>query len=369
MHSTADRNGYMLRGRLAREGYDWWWHSLVAEKRGSGERGPFFFEYYVINPALGDDAPVFGQRPENRANGVRPSYAMVKAGRGGDRKVQLHRFEAIAAFSAERTRLDVRIGDCAATETRLCGHARVTPEEAALPERMTDAGELRWELEAAKALSYSVGYGASRLFRGLDAFRMFWHVQGMRTRYRGLTIYDGETFEVRPDTCTGYQDKNWGKDYTNPWVWLSCNCFADALTGRPEPDASLVLGGGVPIAFGIPFGRKVLVAFHYRDEWFDYNFSHFNCRQDWRCREEPDRITWDAVVQRRGSRLELAFSCPKSAMLLVNYENPRGEKNHSRLWNGGHAAGELRLFRKVRGRWSAAAHLHGEFGGCEFGEY
>lgn len=42
---------------------------------------------------------------------------------------------------------------------------------------------------------------------------------------------------------------------------------------------------------------------------------------------------------------------------------------HGRRWNGGHAAGELHLFRKVRGRWSVAAHLHGEFGGCQFGEY
>ena len=48
-----NRNGYMLKGRLARRGYDWWWHSMVAHDRETGEPQPFFIAYLVINPALG----------------------------------------------------------------------------------------------------------------------------------------------------------------------------------------------------------------------------------------------------------------------------------------------------------------------------
>jgi hypothetical protein len=32
--TVDDRNRYMLKGRLARRGFDWWWHSLGARPRG-----------------------------------------------------------------------------------------------------------------------------------------------------------------------------------------------------------------------------------------------------------------------------------------------------------------------------------------------
>ncbi|MDP3721147.1 MAG: hypothetical protein Q8R09_01690, partial [Anaerolineaceae bacterium] len=71
-----DRNRYMLKGKLARRGYDWWWHSLVAINAKTGQKQPFFIEYYVINPALGGDKVIAGQLPENKAKGIKPSYAM-----------------------------------------------------------------------------------------------------------------------------------------------------------------------------------------------------------------------------------------------------------------------------------------------------
>ena len=35
------RNAFMLRGPLARKGYDWWWHSLTAENAETGEQKAF----------------------------------------------------------------------------------------------------------------------------------------------------------------------------------------------------------------------------------------------------------------------------------------------------------------------------------------
>jgi hypothetical protein len=52
-------------------------------------------------------------------------------------------------------------------------------------------------------------------------------------------------------------------------------------------------------------------------------------------------------------------------MLLMNYENPDGVKNHSNLWNGGTASGSVRLHKRDQ--------LVGEFlgtrGGGEYGVY
>ena len=40
----------MLKGPLAQKGYDWWWHSLTAYNKETGEARPFFIEYFTCNP-------------------------------------------------------------------------------------------------------------------------------------------------------------------------------------------------------------------------------------------------------------------------------------------------------------------------------
>jgi hypothetical protein len=74
-------------------------------------------------------------------------------------------------------------------------------------------------------------------------------------------------------------------------------------------------------------------------------------------------------TENRTSVLEAHFQCPRETMLLVNYENPKGEKNHQSLWNGGYASGFLRLYLKKNGTRVPVADLTGELGGCEYGEY
>ena len=91
-HHDITRNACMLRGPLAHLGYDWWWHSFTAQDEETGEDKAFFIEYFICNPALGEEKPVLGQLPENKAVGKRPSYLMVKAGTWGEDHCQLHRF-------------------------------------------------------------------------------------------------------------------------------------------------------------------------------------------------------------------------------------------------------------------------------------
>nr|MCR5320319.1 hypothetical protein [Lachnospiraceae bacterium] len=69
-----NRNECMLRGTLKKKGYDWWWHSFTGRDVETGEEKPFFIEYFLCNPALAEEKPVFGQLPENQKIGKRPSY-------------------------------------------------------------------------------------------------------------------------------------------------------------------------------------------------------------------------------------------------------------------------------------------------------
>jgi tocopherol cyclase len=359
----TSRNGYMLKGALAKHGYDWWWHSFLAEDEETGDLVPFFIEYFIINPAAGTSSPVFGQIPGKPA---KPSYAMIKAGKWGKDKCQIHNFWPVSDFMASRGKMDIVIGTNTADDHRLTGSVSLSPAEAAAhPEYMSDGGTLSWDLSVEKELSFNVGYGASRFFRALNAFQMFWHAEGMKTRFEGYLTHNGKRYRVRRESSCGYQDKNWGSDFTSPWIWLNCNRFTDER-GQALENTSLAIGGGNPRIFGISLGEKVLASFYHEGINHEFNFSRILFqKQKWECSEDSSRIRWKLNLENRTHRLNVLFSCPKEGMLLINYENPAGEKNHTRLWNGGYASGTVELSeKKGRGR---TAFMNGTHGGCEYG--
>lgn len=224
--SDVGRNLYMLKGSLAYKGYDWWWHSFTGYNRETGEAKAFFIEYYVCNPALGGEVPVLGQLAENRERGVKPAYAMIKAGAWGQGAKQIHNFYPIPQFSCPADRLEVCIGESMLTEQRMQGMCSLNELEAKVhPEYMSDAGEMSWDLTIDKQIAYHVGYGASSIFRRLNAFEMFWHAEGIKTNYSGTVRLDGVVYDIIPERSYGYADKNWGADYTSPGYGLAAAIY------------------------------------------------------------------------------------------------------------------------------------------------
>ncbi|MNN77238.1 hypothetical protein D3C81_1936830 [compost metagenome] len=67
--------------------------------------------------------------------------------------------------------------------------------------------------------------------------------------------------------------------------------------------------------------------------------------------------------------MELTLECPKSEMLLINYEAPNGKKLHNRLWNGGTGYGEIKLYEKKGTEKVLIDHMEIKNTGCEYGEY
>lgn len=366
-----NKNALRLTKKTAKRGYDWWWHSFVATNANTGKLKPFFIEYYVINPGLWNGEIVWGQKKESRLQNKRPCYAMVKAGTWGETKLQLHNFYKISDFYASTEELKCRIKDNYVSENELYGQVVVTEEESKMyPERMSDYGTIKWDLKVEKDVQFDVGYGTSYLVNLIDAFEMYWHVQGMKCRYSGELFLNGERYIVYPETSFGYQDKNWGKDYTNPWIWLNCNCFKSKKTNE-QVDASLVVGGGCPKIFGISLPKRILTAFYYKGEFIEFNFSKFwkRSKQKFHTKEDQNYLYWYVVSENSKYKIEVDFKCDKSKMIFVNYENPDGEKKHNRLWNGGHAQGILKFYKKDTSGFKLIDELEGSFGGCEYGEY
>ena len=371
-HDIA-RDAFMLTGRFATCGYDWWWHSFTAHHAKTGEAKAFFIEFFTCNPAFGGPEPVFGQLPANKAIGVKPSYLMVKCGCWGEDARQLHRF-----FGWD----DVEIGrgvpfwvaadDCICTETDLIGRVSVAPADAAAhPEWMCDAGEMLFDLRVDKRIAFNVGLGASEPVRHAEVFEMFWHAEGIATDYSGSVWLDGEEYLVRPEDCFGYADKNWGADFTSPWLWLSSCNLTRAGTGERLRNSAFEIGGGRPKIGHLALDRKLLGCLNLEGRVYDFNFSKpwTGSRTRFNCEETDTHIVWHVEQETFDAELVTDVICPKREMLLVNYEAPNGTKRHNRLWNGGTGEGILRLYEKRAGERVLAETLIAANIGCEYGEY
>ena len=373
--SDITRNQSMLRGPLAKKGYDWWWHSFTAENAETGDKKPFYVEFFICNPAKAQDEPVIvWNKPEEQAKGALPSYLMVNVGFWGKDHGQLHRFfpwkevnlHADAPYS-------IAAADCSCSETHTEGHICISPEEAAAhPEWMCDAGEMQWNIDIDKQIAFHVGYGASSFFRKINAFEMFWHAEGMKTKYKGEIILNGVKYIIKPETCNGYADKNWGGDFTSPWVWLSSNNLTSKITGKKLENSVFNIGGGRPKIYFLALNRKLLGEFYYEGKDYEFNFSKFWTLSGtkFNCWETDDEINWHVVQTTFNSKLDTMITCRKEEMLNINYEAPTGYKKHNRLWNGGTGTGTLKLYkRSLFGKETLIDEVYAEGIGCEFGEY
>ncbi len=371
--SDVTRDSYMLTGKFAKKGYDWWWHSFTGTSKRTGEEKSFFIEFYLCNPLGGGSRPILGQLPANRRAGKKPSYLMVKAGAWGEDAAQLHRFFAWRDVEVNRrTPFALAAGDCSLSETATKGRICLTEEEAAAhPEYLCQAGKMSWNLKIRKKIPFNVGYGAGRLLRALHAFEMYWHAEGMKTEYSGTVRWNGEEYDVVPEKSYGYADKNWGSDFTSPWLWLSSSRMVSRLTGKPLQNSAFDIGGGRPRVFGIPLDRKLLGAFYYEGREYEFNFSKFwdGVRTKFDCRETEEEILWRVRQESRKALMYTQVRCRKKDMLLINYEAPDGSRKHKRLWNGGNGTGRIRLYRKKGIRRILVDDVDVKNVGCEYGEY
>ena len=370
------RNAFMLTGKFAKRGYDWWWHYFTGIDDQTGQEVPFFIEFFLCNPALAEDKPVLGQNQQNKADGKKPSYLMVKAGCWGESKMQLHRFFAWKDVKVKkRGAYSIIADDCLANDRELKGSVSVSQADSIeKPELMSDYGSISWDLKLEKITAFNVGYGASSLFRWLKAFEMYWHAEGMKTLVSGKIQMNGRSFTVKKESSFGYADKNWGCGFTSPWVWLSSNDLTSRISGKKLENSVFDIGGGRPKVFGIALNRKLLSAFWYEGKAYEFNFSKFwtGTKTQFSYEESQDEIIWHVEQKNHRALMQTQMHCKKADMLFVNYEDPDGNKRFQKLWNGGNGWGNIKLY-SLKGFGKKKQTLIDDIDvkhlGCEYGEF
>lgn len=362
------KNKYMLKGDLAHTGYDWWWHSFTGINNNTGESKTFFIEYFIINPQRGRKYPIFTNLEEN----IKPSYLMIKAGCWGEDKKQLNRYYGIEEYDNSTTMLKIATKDAFLSENNMWGLINVSDSDIEEnPNYYTDKGTMRWSLKINKENPFDAGYGTSYPFRVSNAFDMYWHVEGMKTYYSGTVDMDGESYTVHPDTCYGYADKNWGSDFTSPWLWLSSCHLISNVSGKELQDSAFDIGGGCPVVFGMPLNNKLLMKLSYEGDSYEFNFAKpwLLTRTRFKCYETEDLVIWKIKTINKSAAMEVKIGCKKSDMILIDYENPQGVRKHKNLLNGGTGKGYVKLYKIVGGKRILIDDMTVKNVGCEYGEY
>ena len=354
------KNSFMLNGKFKKKGYDWWWHSFTGIAPDGTEQ-PFFVEYFIVNPKVSPDKIGYGRL------GDKPSYVMVKCGAWGKNKVQLHKFYKISDVKITKYPYKLEHEDFFASDSLIKGKVEVK-DSASHKEYMCDDGSMEWNLNIKKDIAYNVGYGTSGLFRFLKAFQMYWHAEGMKSYFDGYVILNGIRYEVKKESSYGYADKNWGSDFTSPWVWLSSNNLYSNISHKKLENSVFDIGGGRPKVYFIPFNKKLLSAFYLEGKEYEFNFSKFwtRVKTKFNCQIEGDKLHWYVWQRRKGNIvMETNIYCYLADMLFVNYEAPNGKKLHNKLYNGGNGFGNVKLYRKNK----LIEDIECKNVGCEFGEY
>ncbi|MCQ2555577.1 MAG: hypothetical protein MJ171_07995 [Clostridia bacterium] len=368
------RDAFMLHGPLKGKGYDWWWHSFTGVNDATGEEKQFFVEYFTVNPGrVRKTEVILGQDEKHKALHDKPSYGMIKAGTWGKDKAQINRYYPWSEVKVKKgTPFEIKMGESICSENRIKGSVQLKYMEAKEhPEYMSDFGTMEWDLNVDKRIAFNVGYGASGILRHLNAFEMYWHAEGIKTCYTGYVIYNGERYTVSYDGSYGYADKNWGSDFTSPWVWLSSCNLESELTGNKLLNSAFDIGGGRPVVLSVPLERKLLGQFTYEGVDYEYNFSKFwtGSKTEFSVEETDEKVIWHVKQENRTSVMVTDISCRKEDMLFINYESPDGEKRHKRLFNGGTGEGEISLYRKSQSGLFLIDRIRAKSVGCEYGEY
>ena len=360
----------------ATDEYDWWWHNMTGFENGDPSKPrSFFMEYFTINPGIKSKKPIVGPTQT-------PCYAMMKVGFWDkNNSKQYNQFYSILDTRISTKTFNVKIGRDSnggwintANNRRLKGKVNTLGAKKTRKTLFSDQGSMSWDLKVKKVKHFNPMKGEKFLnwiTKSIEPFEMAWMVHGVMTEYEGEIVLRDKTgkskrYVLTFDTSCGYQDKNWGRDFTNPWVWLQSSCITTE-NKREIKGACFVVGGGDPQVVDINLGKKLLIYFNDGKRKYECNFTkNLLNSTTFKIHRSKKKLTWNVQGECENHKLKITATCPLDEMLKVKYENPSGKYCHKNLLNGGTATGTVELYSKGN---KLLKTFYFSRGGCEYGKY
>ena len=342
-HDT-DRDSFMLRGALAKQGFDVWRHCIHGVSETTGKERTFILDFGGINPQLREEEPVFAK------DGTRPSYFAVMACICGEEGSVLTRYFPWDRVSTD-TALDVLVSasDCFLSETRTMGRIEVSAEDVEKnPTVHPEAGKLIWDLKIKKPIALNLGYSTSEI---MDAY---WHTEGLISEYDGVIEWNGEKYLVKPETSYGYADKVWGKNAGPRWEYISCCDLTSKKNGKLK-NSAFSFGIGTQINVGPINTKEALAGGIYLDgETYEYNFSKMwmLTRSHTAEKRNGKKCVFAIAEETPLSRMKLKVTCDRNQMRELRMETTAGDLR--RMLVGGDGQAELIIERKkvsLKNKW------------------
>ncbi len=348
-HDT-DRDSFMLRGALAKQGFDVWRHCIHGVSETTGKERTFILDFGGINPQLREEEPVFAK------DGTRPSYFAVMACICGEEGSVLTRYFPWDRVSTD-TALDVLVSasDCFLSETRTMGRIEVSAEDVEKnPTVHPEAGKLIWDLKIKKPIALNLGYSTSGPLRDTEIMDAYWHTEGLISEYDGVIEWNGEKYLVKPETSYGYADKVWGKNAGPRWEYISCCDLTSKKNGKLK-NSAFSFGIGTQINVGPINTKEALAGGIYLDgETYEYNFSKMWMLTRSRTAEKRNgkKCVFAIAEETPLSRMKLKVTCDRNQMHELRMETTAGDLR--RMLVGGDGQAELIIERKkvsLKNKW------------------
>lgn len=374
----------LLKGSLKKCGFEWWRLVTNAFSKVSGEERTFFFEFYIVNPALSPDKCLFntktlaqktdeelfqalteGQNIEeaNDENPLKsPCFVMVKAGDFQNKGKQINAFFTPEILESGKGDFILKLGHDTKTSCMLGsdftqGVVQVTRAKLKeMPVLDCNVGTIGWNMKFDHAIDFDESY-QSRMTN--------YCVLGGKILCSGSIVFDGEEFVVNRDKSFAFYDKTWGKKFPEPYFHVSSNNFISQISGKKLLNSSLVIHG--------EFENKLSVLFCNEGEISEFKAQDSSkVELSYECFEVTDdpkniKLHWTVSVSDKKQVLDIdVFSLTKN-MLLRNYQCAEGKQKLLKILSSAEGIGEIRLYKKVKKNLELIEHARISNALCEYG--
>ncbi len=373
----------MLAGSLKKNGFDRWRLVFNGFNTDTGSDCTFFIEFYLLNPLLSPSECILGfkSRLEKTSEelqyalastetgknlltekDVKPSFVMVKVGRLSKNGKQFNAYFPSNALKTDTNDYILRVGTsdlntCTLTDSSTAGSVTVSKMDLIQrPEMLCDAGSFSWNLR----------YKIEECF--LPNFKSAttnWSCFGARTSFAGIILMDGEKYSVNTTTSYGYFDKNWGKDFTDPFFHLSANNLTSNISGKKLLSSCFAVQG--------IYNKRLSLLSNLEDKQIEFHAGgrkKYSIVYDF-SESIPDedgvKLHWTVSINDRRHVVDVDIFCKAENMIVREYECSDGERKLLKVLSGATGTGELKLYKKVKKNLELIEDVHIANCLCEYG--